>query len=327
MKPIKLKKTKEMNLDSFFLDYVSRNYGQQAVTQGLQSYFIDFNKNRNFFTLSRDECNTVKDLTTSLHLATNYLNQLVAIKSKMIFSPQTQNCNIDFTWTDTITDNTWASKNIEFEYYNVLFNIASLHFHIGYQKSNSKNINIDTRKEIVKDYKHSLYLFNIIRDEALHKIDRVELHFDLYPEYCEYCATLCVIYGQIEIVKIAEERTPKEFALRGKLLMGISENYNKAFLLSARDPISKGGKDSFRTYLSNRSYYYKSLALKKLSEINLANFDKTGLGYGEALVHQQLSVKELDECVKTINSCEGLIDVYQFNKVLEDEKKNRKKNG
>ena len=112
----------------------------------------------------------------------------------------------------------------------------------------SHKIDKNLRKEAIKDYKYSLYLFNKIRDEAVSKISQIELPYDLYPSYCDYFSTLCIIYGQIEIVKIAEETSPNEYALRGKLLMGLSENYNKAYLLSTADPANKGGKDSFRNY-------------------------------------------------------------------------------
>lgn len=321
MKPIKLKTSKEAKIDSIFIEYVSKNYGQECINEKLQNYFSDFSQNRNVISFKKDDQNTIKDVKTTLDITLKYLNQLMAIKSKMVFGTNPTNCNINFKWTDTITDNLWGSYDINFEYYNVLFNIASLNFHLGYLKSMSPKVDKDLRKEAIKDYKHALYLFNIIRDEAINKINQMELPYDLYPTYCEYCASLCIVYGQIEIVKIAEETSPKEYALRGKLLMGISENYHKAYLLSTGDPAKKGGKDSFRNYLLNRYFYYKSLAYKKSSEIFMKKFDETGLGYGEALVYQQQSIINLNECQKTINLCDKLVDVDQFNFFLINEKK------
>ena len=321
MKPIKLKTSKEMNLNSIFVDYVTKNYGQQSITDKLQYYFSDFNQNRNVISHNKDNLYKIKDLILTLEITTKYFNQLIAIKSKMVFGSQPQCCNINFSWTDTITDNLWASNNINFEYYNVLFNIASLYFHLGYQKSLSPKVDKELRKEAIKDYKYSLYLFNIIKDEAKKKIEHRELPYDLYPAHCEYCATLCIIYGQIEIVKIAEETSPNEYILRGKLLMGIAENYNKAYLLSNGEPTKNGGKVSFRNYLLNRYFYYKSLVYKKLAEILTKKFDDTGLGYGEALVYQRLNMQELTECQKTVNYCEGLVEVEKFNNVFNNEKK------
>ena len=321
MKPIKLKTSKEMNLSSIFEEYVIKNYGQQSITEKLKYYFSDFNQNRNVISHNKEDLNKIKDLLLTLDITTKYFNQLIAIKSKMVFGSQPQCCNINFSWSDTITNNLWASNNVNFEYYNVLFNIASLYFHLGYQKSQSSKVDKNLRKEAIKDYKYSLYLFTLIKDEAKKKIEQKELPYDLYPSHCEYCATLCIIYGQIEIVKIAEETSPTEYALRGKLLMGIAENYNKAYLLSNKEPTKNGGKDSFRYYLLNRYFYYKSLVYKKLAEISSKKFDDTGLGYGEALVYQQLNMQELTECQKTVNFCEGLVQVDIFNNIFLNEKK------
>ena len=320
MKPTKLKTSKEINMSQIFLDFISSNYGPQAITPNLQNYFSDFNKNRIFVGYKKDDMKSIKDITNALKITTKYFNQLIAIKSKMNFGLEHKACKIDFFWSDTISGDTRASNNINFEYYNVLFNIASLYFYLAYQKCTSLNVDKALRKEAIKDYKRALYLFNIIRDEAVSKIDPMELPSDLTPSYCDYCATICIIYGQIEIVKIAEETTPNDYALRGKLLMGISENYKKAYLLSGAEPTKNGGTDTFRNYLNNRSHYYKSLVYKKISEINMKKFDDTGLGYGEATVYQQLSIQELDECAKTINICEG-IEADKFNLLYMNEKK------
>ena len=263
MKPIKLKTSKETNIGSKLLEFVSNNYGRDSITQNLQKYFSDFEQNRNIISYNKDDQESIKDIMTTLDISTKYFNQLIAIKSKNAFGPHANSCEINFRWTDTITGNLWGSFNINFEYYNVLFNIASLYFYLGYLKSISLKINKELRKEAIKDYKYSLYLFNIIRDEAHKKIEQRDLPYDLYPSYCEYCIALCIVYGQIEIVKIAEETNPNEYALRGKLLMGVSENYHKAYILSNSDPAKMGGNDVFRNYLLNRYFYYKSLVYKK----------------------------------------------------------------
>ena len=321
MKQIKLKASKETNICSKLIEFVSNNYGRESITQNLQNYFSDFEQNRNVISYNKDNQENLKDIMTTLEISTKYFNQLIAIKSKNAFGPHANSCEINFRWTDTITGNLWGSFNINFEYYNVLFNIATLYFYLGYLKSTSPKVDKALRKEAIKDYKYSLYLFNIIKDEANKKIEQRDLPYDLYPSYCEYCIALCIIYGQIEIVKIAEETNPNEYALRGKLLMGISENYYKAYMLSNADPAKMGGNDIFRNYLLNRHFYYKGLALKKLAEIHLKKFDNTGLGYGEALIYQQQSVIQLDECLKTINMCGNLVEVEKFNDYITNERK------
>ena len=321
MKPVSLKTSHETQYNTIFLQYISKTYGSQAITPKLKEYFNDFNENRKVISHRKDNMRKVEELNTTLKIATKYLNQLIAIKSKTVISPQAGCCDLEFSWTDTITKTLFASHNVNFEYYNVLFNIASLYFHLAYQKTLTLNVDINLRKEIIKDYKKSLYLFSIIKDEASNKIEIRELPYDLSPTYSEYCITLCEIYGQIEIVKVAEETSPKEYALRSKLLFGISEKYYKAFQLSNGEPVKRGGTPEFRNYLMNRSYYYKSLVYKKQAEINTKKFDDTGLGYGEATVYQDLSVECLVECQKTINSMGDLVDVDKFNALFNQEKK------
>ena len=325
MKPTRLKRSKETNYNSIFLNDISTKYGPQSITPKLQEFFNDFNENRKVISYKKDEIYKVQELKMTLQITTKYFNQLIAIKGKTVISPQPGCCDLEFMWTDTITGAAYVSHNVNFEYYNVLFNIASLYFHLGYQKSMDKNINKELRKEIVKDYKKSMYLFSLIRDEAIKKIDQKELPTDLTPTYCGYCMTICEMYGQIEIVRIAEETNPNEFNLRSKLLMGLSELYFKAFQLSNSDPIQRGGTPEFRNYLNNRGYYYKSLVYKKLSEISTKKFNETGLGYGEAYVYQDLSVQCLNECQKTINNLGRLVDVDSFNSFYIQEVKLRDK--
>ena len=318
MRPIKLKTSKEINIKSSLLDYFSINCGQQNITESVQSFLSDLNNTRNDICENQSSPESINDLNNMLQKTTKYLNQLVGIKNKMIF--QKNNNDLEFAWDDTLTGNSFTSNNINFEYYNILFNLAVIYFYLGYKKSNMEFIDKNLRKEAIKDYKHSLYLFNIIKEEAINNINQNEFPLDLHPMYCEYNITLCIIYGQIEIVKIAEETNPNEFTLRGKLLMGISENFNKAYNMSNDGPLKEGENECFRNYLLNRSFFYKSLVYKKNSENNMKKFDSTGLGYGEALVYQQLSLKELTECQKTIYSCGGLVDNNNFNNMLESEK-------
>ena len=325
MKPILLKRSNETNYNSLFLNYISSTYGPQSITPNLQEFFNDFNENRKVIAHNKDRMYKIPELNMTLRITTRYLNQLIAIKGKTVISSQPGCCDLEFLWTDTITGNSYVSHNANFEYYNVLFNIASLYFHLGYQKSIGTNIDKNLRKEIVKDYKKAMYLFTLIKNEAVNKIDSAELPYDLFPAHCEYCITMCEIYGQIEIVKIAEETSPNEFNLRGKLLMGLCQKYYRAFELSNSDPTNKGGSPEFRNYLSNRSFYYKSLVYKKFAEINTKKFDDTGLGYGEAFVYQDLSVQCLIECQKTINLMGKLVDVDQFNGIFNQEVKLRDK--
>ena len=49
-------------------------------------------------------------------ILTSCINQLIVIKSKMLFGRESYSCKLDFVWTDTIKQNKWKSHNINFEY-------------------------------------------------------------------------------------------------------------------------------------------------------------------------------------------------------------------
>ena len=133
MKPTKLKTSKETKYNTIFLEYISNSYGPQTITKNLQDFFFDFNENRKVISYKKDDIRKIEDLNTTLNITTKYLNQLVAIKGKTVIGSQKGCCDLEFMWTDTITGNAFTSKNVNFEYYNILFNIASLYFHLGYQ--------------------------------------------------------------------------------------------------------------------------------------------------------------------------------------------------
>ena len=79
MKQIILKTSKEMNLNSIFIDYVTKNYGQQSITEKLQYYFSDFNQNSNVISHNKYNLYKIKDLILKL--------EIITIKFKSI------NCN------------------------------------------------------------------------------------------------------------------------------------------------------------------------------------------------------------------------------------------
>ena len=182
MKPTRLKRSKETNYNSIFLNDISTKYGPQSITPKLQEFFNDFNENRKVISYKKDEMYKVQELKMTLQITTKYFNQLIAIKGKTVISPQPGCCDIEFMWTDTITGAAYVSHNVNFEYYNVLFNIASLYFHLGYQKSMDKNINKELRKEIVKDYKKSMYrfIFFILKEKYINNEYK-------FLKYCYLC--------------------------------------------------------------------------------------------------------------------------------------------
>ena len=130
-----------------------------------------------------------------------YLNELLTLKSKMIFGKQPYSCSICFKWTDTIKGKEWESYNILFEIYNVLFNLGIVYFCLGINYANEAGDDKNKNKESCNNYKTALGIFGVIKEEAYCRIAKNELPYDLYPSHLEYFERLCIIYGQLQIIE------------------------------------------------------------------------------------------------------------------------------
>jgi hypothetical protein len=111
-----------------------------------------------------------------------------------------------------------------------------------------------------------MYLYDVIKEEALTKLPEKELPLDLFPAHLDYCKTICEIQGQLEIYHVAKEVNSKDFMLHSKLLCAVSELYTKARNLADGPPTKKATKDDLLNFLSNRAIYYKALMCKELRE-------------------------------------------------------------
>jgi hypothetical protein len=249
-------------------------------------------------------------------ILTSYINQLIVIKSKMLFGRESYSCKLDFVWTDTIKQNKWKSHNINFEYYNALYNLASVYYILELESGANSKEDKNIKKEAVNHFKKALSLFRILKDEAYASISQSELPYDLYPNHLEFCEKLCLIAGQKYILQIAEITSPKEHLLQARLACCILDHYNKAFSLSNTPPVTYGGSSEFRNYLNNRVFFYKYVMYSKLRDSSMKKFSEKGEGFGEALYFQGMAVQELLECQKTINNCGNHVNIENFNNTL-----------
>ena len=165
-----------------------------------------------------------------------------------------------------------------------------------------------------------MYIFDRLKNETYSAISSNELPYDLYPSHLSYCSKLCIIFGQLEIIEVAQFISKKEYSLQAKLYLGISETLKKIVPLSNTKPTSKGGSPEFRAYLSNRIQYYRGLMYQKLREGAQNKFDETGTGYGLALVYQGKFVTKLLAVQKTLEECGKYVDIKEFNEKLKAEK-------
>ena len=320
MQPFLIKRTKEIDLSSRLSEYVTKNYDQNSLSTKIQQYFGEVNQNRGVISKMGQTASKIDTLKQHINIVTHYINQLNTIKTKMTFGKENYSCKIEFTWSDTIKNSNWSSYNIYFEIYNTMFNLASLYYALGFFISQSENPDKNSRKEASKNFKYAMYIFNVIKEEAMTKIIEKELPIDLLPQHLEYCITMCIISGNIEILEIAKETSKTEFSLQSKIALTISENYKIAYDLSNEFPTKKGGEDIFRNYLLNRSFYYRGLMCKLLREANKKIFDNSGKNYGEILFFQGLFVEQLLECEKTVKKCGNYLNYEEFSKELEAEK-------
>ena len=315
----KTKKAKSIDMDSKLKDYVIKNYDNASLTDKVKTYFAELTQNRNVISLMGEKQESIDQLKQNANIITTYVNEIMAIKQKMTFGKESYGCKIEFTWNDTLKGSSWSSYNIWFEIYNAIFNLAVTNFCLGVgvgKAATDKN----GRKDALNYYKHAMYLFNVIKEEAQTKIPEKELPYDLYPSHMNYCMSLCEINGQIEIYKIAKENNPNGYSLHAKLLFEVSKLYEKAKSLCENPQTKKGTSESVIAFFENRVHYYKALMYKVLKDGKKNEFDEKGLGFGEALFFQAAYVESLLECEKNLKKCGKLVDADSFEKELEQEK-------
>ena len=298
-------------LNDFALKYSSSSIDKYT------NLFREIHQNRevmskigSFKSLSSDQ------LSQQKHILTSFINNIIIIKSKIIFGRESYNCKIDFIWTDVIKDKKWKSHNINFEYYNALYNLAVVYYMTGLELGANSKDDKNIKKDAVNHFKKAVYLFRTMKNEAYISMDQSELPYDLYPTHLEYCEKLSLIAGQKYILQIAEQTSKKEFLLQAKLLCGIVDFYSKAFTLSNTSPNNYGGTNEFRNYLNNRINFYKYLMYSKLKDSAMKKFEDKGDGFGEALYFQGMAVNELLECQKTISGCGNHVNIENFNQTL-----------
>ena len=325
MLPNKLKKTGLIDFYTKLENYVLNNYSSGLINNNIENFFRDIKQNRDvIYKLSKNETNE-EQLTQHKLVLTTYLNEILTLKSKMTFGRQSYSCKVGFVWTDTICSKEWKSYNIYFEIYNCMFNLGSIYFKLGTYISKNAKDDKNKSKEAVNYFKHALYIFDRLKNTAYSAISSKELPYDLYPTHLKYCAQMCIIYGQLEIIEVARQLPKQEHLLQAKLYLGISETFKSVAHLAGVKPTSKSFKEDFREFLLNRVQYYRGLMYQKLRDNAQAKFDKEGTGYGDALVFQGKLVSKLVTVEKSLEKCKKYVDVKEFAKKLKEEKELGKK--
>ena len=315
MRPCTLKHASNIDIFTKLNDFALK-YGSGSIDK-YTNLFREMKQNREIIS----KISTLKSLTSDQiseqkHILTSYINQLIVIKSKILFGKESYSCKIDFAWTDTIKENKWKSHKINFEYYNALYNLAVIYYMTGLEIGANSKEEKSIKRDAVNNFKKAVCIFRLIKDEAFSSIDQSELPYDLYPTHLDYCEKLSSIAGQKYILQIAEITSKNEFLLHAKLLNNIVDNYAKAYSLSNTSPNSYGGSSEFRNYLNNRISFYKYLMYSKMKDNALKKFNEIGDSYGEALYFQGMGVQELINCQQTIKDCGSHVNIQNFSNTL-----------
>ena len=320
MQPTHLKKTGVVDMYSKLENYVLNNYNTGLLSNSVDNFFRDIKQNRDVICKLSKNNYSFDQLSQHRLVLTTYLNEILTLKSKMTFGKQSYSCKIGFVWTDTICKKEWKSYNIYFEIYNCLYNLGVIYYSLGSHLSKTAKDDKNKNKEAVKNYKHALYIFDRLKNEAYSAINEKELPYDLYPSHLKYLSQICIIQGQKQILEVAKVISKNEFNLQAKLNKGISETFKKAIALSNEKPTNKIENKEYRNFMANRKHYYRGLMYEKLREGAQKKFDDKGQGYGEALVFQGKLVTKLLECEKTIKDCGKYVDLKEFSEKLHAEK-------
>ena len=320
----KIKKCKPLEIDNKLKEYLIKNNDKNSLSDKIKEFFKELQEHRNDMSKMNEVQLSTDEIKNNLDILSKYINKLNILKKKMIFGKEKYSCKLPFDWSDTLKGGHTKSYNVEFEIYNALFNVAVLYYCNGLVLAGNEMPSKEIRKESTNSFKHAIYVFNIIKEEANKKIGEKELPADLDESHLNYCMTMCQIEGQIQIYKIAKETSPKEFPLHAKLLLGVSDLYNEIKEVTKKLKYKRGEVDNMILYFENRAKYYKAGMFRDLKNENKKIFDEKGTGYGEVAFFLSKLVEELTECQKSIHKLGKFLNIESFEKELEEAKQELK---
>ena len=315
MQPILLKTTKPINYEGKLKDYMIKNFEAGNLPDEVQNFLIDLQQNHSVISTMEKVAQNLDSLRVNKDIVLNYINQINLLKQKMSFGKEPFSVKIEFIWLDIFRNGKWKSYNINFEFYNALFNLGTIYYVIGYHMKKEDNNEEGYLKEISKYYRYAFGIYELIKNESNLKIDQKEIPYDLFTSYLEYCCLLCQIKAQLILIKIATQKNTK-FDLIAKLTLGVSNLYKEASSHFNNLPLSKFGDSDFRDYLLNRSHYYYAEMLLRYYDNEMKRFNETGEGYGHALAYLFLATEQFSECNKTAKKLPKLIDSNALDKKI-----------
>ena len=305
MRRLNLKITKEIKIEEEINNYIQKNTLNITITEGINYVMKNLQNYRNIITINQKFITNLDKLKEMKDNYMIYINILYIVKRNILFGNKKYNVNLNFTWSDTLSNNEVTSNNINFEYYNCLFNLASIFYLIGYYSLNKEN-----KEDISLYFKNALSIFKIIKNESFSKLKDNELLNDLYNTHLQYCCNLCIIQSQKEILKLVND-----IELQIKINSNICKLFKDSFLLFHKFPLNNY-LNSDEYYLNNQSILYEAITYLKIREKE-ENYYKEFF-YGNAIYYQFLAVEKLIEYqihIKSLN-----IEGDDINKLINENK-------
>ena len=300
MFPTTFKSSKPLVFKNIFTEYIIKNYGSQSVTEQLERFIKTLQDNQNVLSSIKMVNANSASYRSTKEIILKYIEQLLALHTKIPFGNDNMSVKAYFTWSDVLSRENYSSYSYHFELYNTLFNLGVLYYSLGdalERENTQKDENL--LKEISNQFQYSLYIFEMLKEEASDKIPKEQLPIDLSPVVLEFYRVLCKIKIQQFLIEIAEQR--KKTDALPKLTLGISQLYKQAYQLCSQQPLAKYVENDFKSFLQYSYIYYEAMMIFKLRDKYQVIFDQKGTNYGKVLVYTKKAVEKVTECGTIIN--------------------------
>ena len=285
----------------------------------MEKFLTEVQQNRNVIIGLGNLNQTIDTYKQNKNILLNYISQLQLIKSKMNFGKEDHCIKIEFEWRDIFKGSKWKSYNINFEYFNCLYSLATIYYILGNLSSNEAGNDESKLKESINYYKQAAGLYDLIKNEISTGLSPKEIPIDLSPSYMTYCSYICIALGQKNLCIVAHNKKMK-LDLQSQLLKGVAEMFLGASSL-AKDSIKKYIDDNIKLFLNNRANYYLALSYARMRDKKLEEFNSTTKGFGEALVYQFQIVTVLQSNEKEKKKIQNLLNEKEELDVTKEQEK------
>ena len=281
----RLKSAVAIDLVSQIKNYIIGNYDANSFTPTVEKFLAEVQQNRNVISDMGETKLNLDTLKSNRQICIQYISQINLLKSKMSFGKESIAIHLGFQWKDTLKNNMCSSMNINFELYNVMFNLAMIYLNIAKMESIEAGNDDSRLKEAIKSYQYAAGFFDKIKNEIPQALPEKEIPNDLSQNYMTYCSCLCIAYAQKNLITVAENKKTSP-SLLAQLCKGVEDMYKNAQNIAKAKPLCKLLGDQYIYYINNRVNYHEALTYSKLRDDAMNSFNSRGDGYGKVVTYQ-----------------------------------------